>query len=77
MTALPTSDFPLIRGVTCFCHDISKEGKTEQDGSVRICVMKKRMLHIYSLTDRCIEDTVRNNRSVNSPMMKYLINKIL
>ncbi|RIA94527.1 vacuolar sorting protein 39 domain 2-domain-containing protein [Glomus cerebriforme] len=58
MTALPAATFPLIKGVTCFCHDISKEGKTEQDGTVRICVMKKRMLHIYSLTsDRCAEET--------------------
>jgi vacuolar protein sorting-associated protein 3 len=58
MSALPTANFPLIKGVTCFCHDISKEGKIEQDGSVKICVIKKRTLHIYSLTDRCIEDTV-------------------
>ncbi|CAG8462104.1 4245_t:CDS:10 [Rhizophagus irregularis] len=56
--ALPTPDFQPIRGVTCFCHDISMEGKTEEDGSVRICVMKKRMLHIYSLTsERCTEVT--------------------
>ncbi|CAI2171242.1 19810_t:CDS:2 [Funneliformis geosporum] len=57
MTALPTTNFPWIKGVTCFCHDTSKEGKLERDGSVKICVMKKRMLHIYSLTDRYVEET--------------------
>ena len=76
MLPLPTSNFPLIKGVTCICHDISKEGKTEQDGSVRICVMKKRVLYIYSLTDRCTEETVRNSCSVSSSMARYLFNKI-
>ncbi|CAG8725869.1 7040_t:CDS:2, partial [Funneliformis caledonium] len=57
MTALPTTNFPWIKGVTCFCHDTSKEGKLERDGSVKLCVMKKRTLHIYSLTDRYSEET--------------------
>ncbi|CAG8810763.1 12505_t:CDS:2, partial [Gigaspora rosea] len=43
-------------GVTCFCYDISKEGKTDQDGAVRFCAMKRKMIFIYSLGDRLSEE---------------------
>ncbi|CAG8578176.1 17554_t:CDS:10, partial [Acaulospora colombiana] len=56
MDPLPASDFPPIKGVTCFCHDISMEGKTEHDGSVRFCAMKKRMMHIFSIRDKWVEE---------------------
>ncbi|RHZ85679.1 hypothetical protein Glove_63g27 [Diversispora epigaea] len=56
MEQLPTTNFPVIKGVTCFCHDVSMEGKIEEDGSVKICVMKRRMIHIYSIKDQCTEE---------------------
>ncbi|CAG8507415.1 13769_t:CDS:10 [Racocetra fulgida] len=33
MAPLPPQNFPPIKGVSCFCHDISKEGKVDQDGA--------------------------------------------
>lgn len=58
MEALPAADFPLIKGVTCFSHDLSMEGKTEKDGSVKICAIKKRTIHIFSINDKCAEEEV-------------------
>ncbi|CAG8455984.1 9617_t:CDS:10, partial [Acaulospora morrowiae] len=57
MDPMPLSDFPYIKGVTCFCHDISMEGKTENDGSVRICAIKKRNIHIFSIGSGWTEET--------------------
>nr|CAG8434698.1 7037_t:CDS:10 [Entrophospora candida] len=56
MEALPATDFPLIKGVTCFSHDLSMEGKTEKDGSVKICAIKKRSINIFSLNNNCVEE---------------------
>ncbi|CAG8566496.1 1122_t:CDS:10, partial [Diversispora eburnea] len=56
MEQLSTTKFPFIKGVTCFCHDVSMEGKVEEDGSVKICAMKRRMIHIYSIKDQCTEE---------------------
>lgn len=56
MSPLPPQNFPPIKGVTCFCYDISKEGKTDQDGAIRFCAMKRKMIVIYSLGDRLSEE---------------------
>ncbi|KAL1917008.1 uncharacterized protein VTP21DRAFT_5206 [Calcarisporiella thermophila] len=44
---LPTANYPIIRGITFFCYDVSREGETEPDGSVRICAIKRRVIHFY------------------------------
>ncbi|CAG8574593.1 9361_t:CDS:10 [Ambispora gerdemannii] len=55
MTPLPVSAFPHIKGVTCFTHDLAKEGQTETDGSVKLCVLKKRTVHEFSLLENLVE----------------------
>ncbi|CAG8470925.1 27943_t:CDS:10 [Dentiscutata erythropus] len=56
MNLLPPQSFPPIKGVTCYCYDISREGKTDSDGVVRFCAIKRRMICIYSLGDWLSEE---------------------
>ncbi|CAG8737798.1 4501_t:CDS:2, partial [Cetraspora pellucida] len=56
MIPLPPQNFPPIKSVSCFCYDISKEGKTDQDGAVRFCAMKRKTICIYSLGDDCLSE---------------------
>ncbi|CAG8490970.1 5112_t:CDS:10 [Ambispora leptoticha] len=57
MSPLPVSAFPHIKGVTCFTHDLAKEGQTEIDGSVKLCVLKKRAIHEFSLLENLVESS--------------------
>ncbi|KAG9296858.1 hypothetical protein G9A89_006813 [Geosiphon pyriformis] len=49
--------FQYIKGVTCFTYDLAKEGVTEDDGSVKLCVIKKRAVHTYIIREELNELT--------------------
>ncbi|KAG0205351.1 hypothetical protein BGX33_007985 [Mortierella sp. NVP41] len=47
---------PPIKGVTAFCEDSSQSGHVAEDGSVRLCVTKRRIIQFYSLWPDAISD---------------------
>lgn len=53
---LPPQTFPPIKGVTAFCEDSAQSGYTSEDGSVRLCVTKRRIIQFYSLWPDAISD---------------------
>jgi len=60
MEPLPPNAFPQIKGVSCFCHNLALEGAVDMDGIVRLCVMKKRAIHILAISpDRATDEPVR------------------
>jgi hypothetical protein len=46
---LPPQAFPPIKGVTAFCEDSALKGRPAEDGSVRLCITKRRIIQFYSL----------------------------
>ncbi|GJJ69717.1 vacuolar protein sorting-associated protein 3 [Entomortierella parvispora] len=48
--------FPPIRGVTAFCEDGSQRGRPAEDGSIRVCVVKRRIIQHYSIWPDAISD---------------------
>ncbi|KAG0006620.1 hypothetical protein BGZ65_005965 [Modicella reniformis] len=44
----PPQTFPLIKGVTAFCEDASQKGLLAEDGSVQLCVTKRRTIQFFS-----------------------------
>ncbi|KAG0374480.1 transforming growth factor, beta receptor associated protein 1 [Mortierella sp. AD032] len=48
--------FPPIKGVTAFCEDSAQSGHVAEDGSVRLCVTKRRIIQFYSLWADAISD---------------------
>ncbi|KAI8342937.1 CNH domain-containing protein [Chlamydoabsidia padenii] len=46
---LPVSLIPPIKGVSCFTHDAAEEGKIGMDGTIELCVVKRRVLQIYKI----------------------------
>ncbi|ORX54477.1 hypothetical protein DM01DRAFT_1321815 [Hesseltinella vesiculosa] len=38
-----------IKGVSCFTHDIAQDGKIGQDGTVELCIVKRRSMQLYKL----------------------------
>ncbi|KAG0343263.1 hypothetical protein BG004_005429 [Podila humilis] len=49
-------DLPHIKGVTAFCDDGSQKGRAAEDGSVRLCVTKRRIIQFYSLWPGAISE---------------------
>ncbi|KAF9131142.1 transforming growth factor, beta receptor associated protein 1 [Mortierella sp. 14UC] len=47
---------PPIKGVTAFCEDSSQSGHVAEDGSVRLCVTKRRIIQFYSLWPDAISE---------------------
>jgi hypothetical protein len=46
---LPVSLIPPIKGVSCFTHDAAEEGKIGVDGTMELCVVKRRVVQIYKI----------------------------
>ncbi|KAF9428575.1 transforming growth factor, beta receptor associated protein 1 [Podila epigama] len=49
-------DLPHIKGVTAFCEDGSQRGRVGEDGSIRLCVTKRRIIQFYNLWPDAISD---------------------
>ncbi|KAF9576009.1 transforming growth factor, beta receptor associated protein 1 [Mortierella alpina] len=47
---------PPIKGVTAFCDDGSQKGHVAEDGSVRLCVAKRRIILFYNLWHDAISE---------------------
>ncbi|ORZ12536.1 vacuolar sorting protein 39 domain 2-domain-containing protein [Lobosporangium transversale] len=54
---------PPIKGVTAFCDDSSQRGQLAEDGSVRLCITKRRTIQFYSLWS----DAISEPRELNLP----------
>ncbi|KAK3830887.1 MAG: vacuolar sorting protein 39 domain 2-domain-containing protein [Linnemannia elongata] len=52
----PPQNFPPIKGVTAFCEDSAQSGHVSEDGSVRLCVIKRRIIQFYSVWSDAISD---------------------
>ncbi|KAG9327576.1 hypothetical protein KVV02_003821 [Mortierella alpina] len=51
-----THALPPIKGVTAFCDDGSQKGRVAEDGSVRLCVAKRRIILFYNLWHDAISE---------------------
>ncbi|RUS20562.1 hypothetical protein BC937DRAFT_94937 [Endogone sp. FLAS-F59071] len=49
--AIPTTIVQHIKGVTCFCHDVAEEGRVADDGTIKLCVVKRRSIQIYKMAE--------------------------
>ncbi|KAF9296432.1 transforming growth factor, beta receptor associated protein 1 [Linnemannia elongata] len=52
----PPQIFPPIKGVTAFCEDSAQSGHVSEDGSIRLCVIKRRIIQFYSVWSDAISD---------------------
>ncbi|KAG0337928.1 hypothetical protein BG000_004793 [Podila horticola] len=50
------SDLPHIKGVTAFCEDGSQKGRVGEDGSIRLCVTKRRIIQFYNIWPDAISE---------------------
>ncbi|KAJ8655866.1 hypothetical protein O0I10_008530 [Lichtheimia ornata] len=46
---IPVSSIPHIKGVSCFAHNVAEEGRIGEDGTIELCVVKRRVLQIYKV----------------------------
>ncbi|KAI8384808.1 uncharacterized protein BYT42DRAFT_603782 [Radiomyces spectabilis] len=46
---IPVSLVTPIKGVSCFSHDLAMEGRIGEDGTVGLCVIKRRAIQIYKI----------------------------
>lgn len=46
---MPVTFIAPIKGVLCFTHDAAEEEKIGKDGTIELCVVKRRVLQIYKL----------------------------
>ncbi|CAO3595317.1 unnamed protein product [Absidia cylindrospora] len=46
---MPVSLLAPIKGVSCFTHDAAEEGKIGPDGTIELCVVRRRVLQIYKM----------------------------
>ncbi|KAI9323408.1 hypothetical protein BX666DRAFT_56103 [Dichotomocladium elegans] len=46
---ISVSTVPHIKGVSCFAHDVAEEGRIGEDGTIELCVAKRRVLQIYKI----------------------------
>ncbi|KAF9388781.1 transforming growth factor, beta receptor associated protein 1 [Podila verticillata] len=51
-----TQDLPHIKGVTAFCEDGSQKGRVGEDGSIRLCVTKRRIIQFYNIWPDAISE---------------------
>lgn len=51
-----TQDLPHIKGVTAFCEDGSQKGRAGEDGSIRLCVTKRRIIQFYNIWPDAISE---------------------
>ncbi|KAG0350422.1 transforming growth factor, beta receptor associated protein 1 [Podila minutissima] len=51
-----TQDLPHIKGVTAFCDDGSQKGRVGEDGSIRLCVTKRRIIQFYDICPGAISE---------------------
>lgn len=57
---IPTTTVQHIKGVTCFCHDVSEEGRIGDDGTIKLCVVKRRIIQLYKIGEMMAMERVRN-----------------
>lgn len=46
---IPVSIIPHIKGVSCFSHDASEDGRIGEDGTIKLCVIKRRIIQLYKI----------------------------
>ncbi|KAI9472064.1 MAG: CNH domain-containing protein [Benjaminiella poitrasii] len=46
---IPSSVIQPIKNVSCFTHDIGEEGRIGEDGTVELCVIKRRAIQLYKI----------------------------
>ncbi|KAI7847334.1 hypothetical protein BDC45DRAFT_542029 [Circinella umbellata] len=46
---IPVSLIPQIKGVACFSHDVAEEGRIGEDGTIELCIVKRRVLQILKI----------------------------
>ncbi|CAM0141457.1 hypothetical protein VKS41_003834 [Umbelopsis sp. WA50703] len=46
---IPVSIIPQIKGVSCFTHDTAQDGQIGEDGTIKLCVIKRRMIQLYKI----------------------------
>ncbi|KAI9031812.1 hypothetical protein CLU79DRAFT_730299 [Phycomyces nitens] len=47
--SIPVSTIPHIKGVSCFSHDAAEEGRIGEDGTVELCVVKRRVIQVLKI----------------------------
>lgn len=73
---LPPQMFPPIKGVTAFCEDSAQSGHVSEDGSVRLCVIKRRLIQFYNVWPDAISDPkVFLQRTVTTNSAEHVKNK--
>ncbi|KAI1315748.1 transforming growth factor, beta receptor associated protein 1 [Mortierella claussenii] len=60
---LPQQSLPHIKGVTAFCEESSQRGRLAEDGSVHLCVTKRRTIQFYALWS----DAISEPKELNLP----------
>ncbi|KAL0078710.1 hypothetical protein F4703DRAFT_1796795 [Phycomyces blakesleeanus] len=46
---IPVSLIPHIKGVSCFSHDAAEEGRIGEDGTIELCVVKRRVVQVLKI----------------------------
>ncbi|KAI9491304.1 hypothetical protein BDB00DRAFT_509529 [Zychaea mexicana] len=46
---IPVALVPQIKGVACFAHDVAEEGRIGEDGTIELCIVKRRVLQILKI----------------------------
>ncbi|KAI8139926.1 hypothetical protein BJV82DRAFT_625529 [Fennellomyces sp. T-0311] len=46
---IPVSVIPHIKGVACFSHDVAEEGRIGEDGTIELCIVKRRVLQVLKI----------------------------
>ncbi|KAF9917492.1 hypothetical protein FBU30_000717, partial [Linnemannia zychae] len=60
-----------IKGVTAFCEDSSQSGHVAEDGSVRLCVTKRRIIQFYNLWP----DAISEPKELNLPNSALVVTR--
>ncbi|KAG0260255.1 transforming growth factor, beta receptor associated protein 1 [Mortierella polycephala] len=59
-----------IKGVTAFCQDDSQKGRSTEDGSIRLCVIKRRIIQFYNLWPDAISEPKSSSSGSNAQVLK-------
>lgn len=62
---IPVSLISHIKGVACFAHNIAQEGAIGEDGTVELCVVKRRVLQIYKIGEQVQKEKVSARRKTS------------
>ena len=58
---IPVSLIPQIKGVACFSHDVAEEGRIGEDGTIELCIVKRRVLQILKIGELVQMKKVQEN----------------